>query len=136
MLLSSGFNEVTGSNAAAAAPAAPPTAASDDSDVEPEPSEPDGTSNASPPQASHPKRKTVSITEAAYSTYLAVICWLQCGAIEFATLSSLSHPSPANRRTSLQHPPVLPLSLTLIRGSTDPKRPPPSLPSQQDRPRY
>jgi hypothetical protein len=46
-----------------------------------------------PPQAAlstsqFPPHKTVTITEASYATYLAVVCWLQCGYIDFAPLTS------------------------------------------------
>ncbi|GAA5820074.1 hypothetical protein JCM11251_005471 [Rhodosporidiobolus azoricus] len=50
---------------------------------------------------------TVAITEAAFSTYLAVVCFLQCGSVTFATLKSArtdsgqasdGAPKPKNRR--------------------------------------
>ncbi|GAA5885909.1 hypothetical protein JCM6882_004198 [Rhodosporidiobolus microsporus] len=37
--------------------------------------------------------KTITVTEAAFSTYLAVICFLQCQSISFAPLRSLSAPN-------------------------------------------
>jgi hypothetical protein len=48
-----------------------------------------------------PPHKTVTITEASYATYLAVVCWLQCGYIDFAPLtSSFVSPSVSREQAS------------------------------------
>ncbi|GAA5954325.1 hypothetical protein JCM10213_009176 [Rhodosporidiobolus nylandii] len=83
-LLSSGFFEDAGEEAASSTPAAD-AAPFDDSD-----DETDGHLPKPPavPASSLPPHKTISITEASYSTYLAVVCWMQCGHISFAPLAS------------------------------------------------
>ncbi|GAA5856757.1 hypothetical protein JCM8547_008826 [Rhodosporidiobolus lusitaniae] len=61
-----------------------------------------------------PPHKTVRITEASYSTYLAVVTWKQCGQIEFAPLtssffaSSSSDTNASSNRTASTVPPDFP----------------------------
>jgi hypothetical protein len=86
-LLSSGFSEAADSSSNESDGQLTGDAPFDDSDDEADAALPKpAKSSLSPSQ--FPPHKTVTITETSYSTYLAVVCWLQCGYIDFAPLTS------------------------------------------------
>ncbi|GAA6034129.1 hypothetical protein JCM8097_000710 [Rhodosporidiobolus ruineniae] len=84
-LLSSGFAETSGGNLLSDSRQLD-LSSFDDSD-----DETDSTLPKPPPTLSlptSPTHKTITVTETAYSTYLAVVCWLQCRHIVFGSLTS------------------------------------------------
>ncbi|GAA6034080.1 hypothetical protein JCM8097_000681 [Rhodosporidiobolus ruineniae] len=95
LLFSSGFLEATGDEVQSAAADGKPTFEDSDDEIDPSLPKPSSSSSTSPSTASStvlPPHQTINITEAAYSTYSAVVCWLLSGQISFGRLTS-SHAS-------------------------------------------
>ncbi|GAA5898055.1 hypothetical protein JCM6882_003316 [Rhodosporidiobolus microsporus] len=80
--------------------------------------------------SSFPGVKTIRITEASYSTYLAVICWMQCDYISFAPLKSTFRPSSSSSVNESTSPSAQRLEAILpsSRSSTPFPPPPPVSP--------
>ncbi|BGP16349.1 hypothetical protein JCM10213_004890 [Rhodosporidiobolus nylandii] len=84
-LLSSGFSEQAGRDSGMPDDVTGPTSF-DDSDDEDDGASPSSAPSSSPPP--HDRLITVRITETSSRTYLAVICWLQTGYVDYAPLTS------------------------------------------------
>ncbi|GAA5873948.1 hypothetical protein JCM8547_001587 [Rhodosporidiobolus lusitaniae] len=85
-LLSSAFSEGTSTGSLTTTTPPSDRLPFDDSDGEQD--EKHDKSNSSTSSLSLPKHKSITVTKTAYSTYLAVVCWLQTGDIVFSPLSS------------------------------------------------
>ncbi|BGP16278.1 hypothetical protein JCM10213_007723 [Rhodosporidiobolus nylandii] len=119
-LLASGFAESSSNATPTAASSAGPRSCDDSDD------ELDDEALPPPPSASShpfPPHKTITIIETAYTTYLAVVCYLQSGEIAFAPLTSSfrtagepATAAPSSRTAALlpspstSTPPLLPVS--------------------------